>query len=215
MKWILFLFPLWLGAQQSRVFDADFRFSEGIYLSQDALLANTPDVSWSQITGEMVQLAEDYRLQVAGFGYKDRSYRTPYAISLDGQPYLFIRADEERGFHEFAGLRERGTYSTLRYDTLVHTRQLMRAYNPATGFPFREGWVERDRTRSLSRIFELTSGRRLPLDLPTVMRLVASESDLVAALERTGPEEQDKLIRALRIYNERHPLLLPRPQANR
>ncbi|MCP9235342.1 hypothetical protein [Lewinella sp. JB7] len=215
MRWIICLFPFWLTAQQSRVFDQDFRFRDGVYLSHDALLTNAPDIAWSQIAGEMVQLAEDYRLQIDGFGYKQGTHPTPYAISLDGQPYLFVRADAKRGFHEFAGLRERGRYATMRYDTLVHTRQLMKAYNPATGYAFREAWVERDRTRSLDRIVNMETGDRIPLELPVIRRIVSTEQDLVRALDRTDPAEREKLLRALKIYNVRHPLLLPAPQANR
>ena len=154
-------------------------------------------------------------MQVEGFGYKSGSFGEPYAITLDGLPYLFVREESRRGFYEFSGLRILGAYSTMEYDTIVHTRQLMKAYNPVNGKPFREGYVERDRENGVSRIIEMGTGRRLPLERTTVMRLVTGELDLVSALERSTPEETNKILRALVIYNERHPLLLPLPQANR
>ncbi len=215
MKWIFLLLPLWLNAQQRAPLDGNFRFNDGVYLTHAALLNNRPDVDWSDIDGEMVQLTEDHRVQVEGFGYKSGAYDQPYAISLDGLPYLFVREEPSRGFHEFAGLRIRGTYSTMQYDTVVRTRHLMKAYNPVNGIAFREGYVERDRQNALRRIVDMRSGRRLPLDQATVMRLVDGEDDLLSALERTAHNEENKVLRALVIFNERHPLLLPLPQANR
>jgi len=216
MRYLLFLLPLWIGAQtSSRTLDADFRFQDGVYLSHQSLINNLPDAPWSEITGEMVQLSEDFRLQVDGYGYKSGAYRKPYAVALDGLPYLFVRHSSRRDYHEFSGLRTMGTYATVQYDTIVHAELLMRAYNPANGLAFREGYVSRDQQRTLNRVVDMTSGRRLPLDQPTVMRLVGEERDLLAALERTERAATERLLRALTIYNERHPLLLPASQPNR
>ena len=209
LRYLLFLLPLWGSGQEAIIFDDAFRFQDGLYLSHASLLANTPDVPWAEVAGEMVQLAEDYRVQIDAFGYKSREYVTPYAIALDGLPYIFVRAVEKRNYHEFAGLRNRGTYSTMRYDTVVHAKLLMKAYNPTNGLAFREGYVDRDQQRSLARVMDLRTGRRYPLDRPTVMRLVAEEADLVAALERTDVEATEKIVRALQLYNSRHPLRLP------
>ncbi len=215
MKWILLLLPLSLTAQHRVPVDENFRFTDGVYLSHAALLNNRPDVSWSDIDGEMVQLAEDFRVQVQAFAYKSGAQEEPYAISLDGLPYFFVRKASDRDFYEFAGLRILGTYSTMQYDTVVQTRHLMRAYNPVNGQPFREGYVERDRQNELRRIVDMRTGRRYPLDQGTIMRLVAEEEDLLSALERTPPREETKILRALSVYNERHPLLIPPAQANR
>ncbi len=216
MKWIPCLLPWLLAAQSPEPFGPDSRFADGVYLTHAALLANQPDVEWSDISGEMVQLAEDQRVQIDGFGYKSgRQSGVPYAISLDGMPYLFVRHDARRRFYEFAGLRVAGRYSAISYDTTVHLRRLMKAYNPVNGRAFREAWVERDQQREVSRVIDMTDGRRLPLDKSTVQELLAREEDLVAALDRSEVAEEPKMLRALMIYNERHPLPLPVPQANR
>ena len=202
-----------MAAQQRTPLDADFRFRDGVYFTPEALIANQPDAEWGDIAGEMVQLPDDYRVQIDSFGYKQGRYVTPYAISLDGLPYLFVRQDTRRPFHEFAGLRNVGRYATLRFDTLEHTRQLMEAFNPATGRPFRRGWVERDRRREVHRIVDMTDGRRFPLEVAVVARLVAGETDLSSAVAKLAPDEEQKMIRALVLYNERYPLLISAPEA--
>ncbi|MEM6772446.1 MAG: hypothetical protein AAF597_17855, partial [Bacteroidota bacterium] len=159
---LLLLLPVALTAQQdSLVFDADFRFADGVYFSHDALLANQPDLSWEEIDGEMVQLTEDYRVQIADYGYKDVRINAailPYAISLDGLAYLFTRKNDKRNYHEFSGLRVRGNLSTLQYDTTYSVRQLMKAYNPVNGKPFRQAYAEREETKTLNKILHLRSG---------------------------------------------------------
>ena len=209
---LCFLFLFTVGLTGQNAFDANYRFPEGVYLSHAALLANEPDLEWEVIDGEMVQLPEDYRVQIAGYGYKDERLDAdiiPYAISLDGLPYLFVKKNGKRGFHEFAGLRVQGNLSTLRYDTTVTTRQLMKAYNPANGRPFRQAVVERDKTVTLNKILHLRSGALLPFDKPTLLRLCADDEELVTALKATEPDNHEMMLRALKLYDDRHPLSLP------
>ena len=215
MRWILLLLPLWLSAQQPAVYDADFRFADGVYLSSESVLDNTPDIPWSEISGEMVQLPEDHRVQIDGYGYhRGAEAGDPYAISLDGMIYLFVRRDARLGFHEFAGLRGPGPYPTVRYDTVEHRRQLMRAYNPATGMAFREGYIERDRRRTVLRIVDMVTGKRLPLNPAVVGELVADEPEIAAAVAKLTSDDEARLMRALMLYGQRHPLLIPLNQAS-
>jgi hypothetical protein len=206
----LFLFTTSLFAQAP--FNAEYRFPEGVYLSHASLLANKPDLDWEAIDGEMVQLPEDFRVQIADYGYKDVRINAdiiPYAISLDGVPYLFVKQNGKRGYHEFTGFRVQGALSTIRYDTTFTTRRLMKAYNPANGQPFREAYVEREKTVPLNKVLHLRSGALLPLDLPTLLRLCADDGELVTALKATDPTDQKMLLRAIKLYDDRHPLSLP------
>lgn len=120
---LLLLLTGFLQAQSPAPFNAEYRLPEGVYFSHAAVLAAQPDLSWEAIGGEMVQLPEDFRVQIADYGYKDVRINEdiiPYAISLDGMPYLFIRYDEKRNFHEFAGFRVMGALSTIKYLSLIH-----------------------------------------------------------------------------------------------
>ncbi|MEL6275668.1 MAG: hypothetical protein AAFU03_11240 [Bacteroidota bacterium] len=104
------LFACQLRAQVP--FDGTYQFPEGVYLTHESFLARIPDFSWEDIAGEMVQLPEDFRVQIADFGLKVGSLDAPvYAISLEGFPYFFAKEDTELQFHEFAGLRVRGIWS--------------------------------------------------------------------------------------------------------
>jgi hypothetical protein len=193
-------------------FNADYRFPEGVYLSHASLLANQPDLEWESIDGEMVQLPEDYRVQIAGYGYKDERINSeiiPYAISLDGEPYLFIRKDEQREFHEFAGFRVKGLLSVLKYDTTIVKRQLMKAFNPINGQPFRQAYVERKKTVSLTKILHLRTGALMPFTHQNLVRLCSDDEEIASALINVNPEKSEMMLRALKLYDDRHPLTLP------
>ncbi|MEM9259250.1 MAG: hypothetical protein AAGA62_06350 [Bacteroidota bacterium] len=218
-KALLFLLLLTglLRAQSPAPFNADYRLPEGVYFSHAAVLAAQPDLGWEAIDGEMVQLPEDFRVQIANYGYKDVRINAdiiPYAISLDGMPYLFIRHDDKRDFHEFAGLRVMGALSTIKYDTTVQVRQLMKAYNPINGQPFREAWVERTETRPLTKILHLRSGALVPFTRNSLIRLCTEDKDLTEALGRIDPKEEKLLLRALKLFDDRHPVSLPLTPSN-
>lgn len=211
-----FILPLGLTGQlDSAVFNADFRFVDGVYFSHAALVANQPDLGWEAIDGEMVQLPEDYRVQIANYGYKDVRINAdiqPYAISLDGLAYLFTSRNDQRNYYNFAGLRIRGTLSTLRYDTVLQVRKLMRAYNPVNGKPFREAWVVRDKTLLLEKILHLRSGALVPFTRQHLASLCANDPKLARAIQTTEAADTVMLRRALRLYDDRHPTRLPLPQ---
>jgi hypothetical protein len=128
---------------------------------------------------------------------------------LDGEPYLYVRKDEKRNFHEFAGFRVKGLLSTLQYDTTVVTRQLMKAYNPINGQPFRQAYVQRNRTISLTKILHLRTGALIPFTHQNLVRLCADDQEIARALLDVDPKEAVMLLRALKLYDDRHPLTLP------
>jgi hypothetical protein len=207
MRWLLLFLPL-TAFGQTQV--PTFRFAEGVYWSHDALLANQPDVRWERVEGEMVQLTADFRLLIEDFGYKEGGDRiTPYAVSLEGRPYFFVRADERRNYHEFAAPRIWGRWVTIQYDTLQQNRYLMRAYNPANGLPFREGYVDRQNWDRVEVMVNMLTGEREDLSYAAVLRVVATERDVVQALRRDPAAGRDKLVRALSVFNDRFPLRLP------
>lgn len=211
--YLLFLccLPALFGYGQ-QPFSADYQLPEGVYLSHSAFLAAQPDLGWESIDGEMVQMPEDFKVQIGGYGYKDVRLDgniMPYAISLDGQPYLFVRKNQARDFYEFSGLRVAGTLSVITYDTTVVTRRLMKAYNPSNGQPFREAWVERDKTLPLTKVWHLRSGALLPLTRENLNRLISDDKELTKALADLPEPTNDLLLRAVKLYDDRYPTTLP------
>lgn len=208
---LLLLLPLTLPAQTP--LDADFRFPGGVYLSHAALLALEPDLPWEATTGERVQLPDDYRVQIQHYGYRDTSLAAdllPYAVVLDGFVYLFVRHDVERDFYDFAGLRVLGALSTFQYDTKELVKKLITAYNPRNGQPFREAYVEREITVTHRKVLEMSTGKVVNANLSNLLLLCADDPDIVKALSRLSDPGYDMLLRAVKLYDDRHVIELPR-----
>ena len=194
----------------SVAFDHDYEFREGIYDDFTALRNNRPSRSWA-ISGErVIRLADDYRVQVE----TDEPVITQaYAIVVDGIPYLRGRWERERSFVEFAGLRVRGALCYLAYDTLVQKTFEVKAYNPATGKPFRRGKVSRTERQAVERVLDFRTGKLYPMTRDNLLGLIGNDAELRRAV-RALPENEDlpnRLFAALKIYDERYPLWMPRP----
>lgn len=200
------------GAQvDSLPLDRDFRFADGIYFSHAALQQNRPDLAWEAVDGRLIQLPDDYRLQIEHFRQEDEPlHERVYAVSLQGFPYLTVRYEAGRDFTELAGLRVRGRLCYLEYDTIRQRPVVIRAYNPVTGRPFRQSTVTRSERERVRRILDFATGRIYPYNRNSLEQLLAGDAILLRAVQTVDEaEEEEKLYRSLLIYDDRHPLYLP------
>jgi hypothetical protein len=178
-------------------------------LTHANFIAGVPDLKWDDIAGEMVQLPDDFRLQVAHFRLKNGK-PTPqiYAVSLDGFPYIFAKEDKRLDYHEFSGMRLNGRYRYFEYTDRVKTDNIMYAYNPVNGRPFRQGRVQREKNVLHQMVLDLASGKTWVFDRPGVSEIVETDSDLLRAVTIIEDDDREfglKLLQALRIYNQRYP----------
>lgn len=196
-----------------------FRFTDGVYYSFAALAANQPEHSWAGVDGEMIELAGSSRVQIAGMGFQGAALRQdPYAISLDGKPYLFVKVDSLLDYHEFAGLRNLGRYSYFEYERKVMRGRTMYAYNPSNGLPFRQAYVEREEVQTIRECLDMLTGRQFPLQRAELLRPLSEEPELIRAINQlqvNDPQLESKLLQAVVRYNERHPVFLPIRPLNR
>ncbi len=184
---------------------------DGIYFAHAELLAGTPNLNWADIKGELVQLPDDYRLQVAAMQPKDGgALPTIYAVVLDSFPYLLVKEDSQLHYHEFAGLRLAGRYRYYSYETYEEVSSRMYAYNPLNGRPFRQGIVSRKKAVLKKEILDLATGKIIPFTQTDLADLVSTDQDLVEAilaLETADPDFEAKLLQGLRLYNKRYPFI--------
>jgi hypothetical protein len=85
----------------------------------------------------------------------------------------------------------------------------MKAYNPVNGLPFRQAYVEREKTKTLNKILHLRSGALMPFTRENLARLCKDDAKLSKAILETDADNRELLLRALRLYDDRHPVLLP------
>ncbi|MEL6391636.1 MAG: hypothetical protein AAFY36_04360 [Bacteroidota bacterium] len=199
--------------------DDDFQFNDGIYFSFEALASNDADLGWYGIEGEMVELPGSRRVQIEGIGYGEAWVEEePYAIVLDGKPYMLTKIDSTLGYHEFVGLSRLGALAYYEYQGLVKRGQTMYAYNPVTRRPFREAYVERERIEMIRKYIDWNTGKQYELSRADLLLPLSQHPDLVRAMSALDPDENDfypKLLQALIRYNERTPVYIPTRTLNR
>lgn len=225
MKWIttsLFLIAGLASYAQTdsltRLHD-QFKFEDGIYFSFEALSQNEADLGWYGIEGEMVELSGSRRVQIENLGYGEAWIeKEPYAIVLDGKPYMLTKVDSLRGYHEFVGFRRLGAIAYYEYEGLVTRGQTMYAYNPLTRRPFREAYVERERVERIRRCIDWNTGREYALTRADLLIPLGEQPDLIRAMSALDPEDREfynKLLQAVMRYNERTPVYVPMKTINR
>ncbi|MEM6396234.1 MAG: hypothetical protein AAF741_07790 [Bacteroidota bacterium] len=225
MKWTMTVIILiyWIGIDAqtdslTRLRD-NFQFEDGIYFSFDALKQNDADLGWYGIEGEMVELSGSMRVQIDGLGYGEAWVeKEPFAIVLDGKPYVLTKVDSLRGYHEFVGMSRLGAIAYYEYEGLVKRGQMMYAYNPLTQRPFREAYVERERVEWIRRCVDWNTGQQFELSRADLLIPLADQPDLIRAMSTLKSEDRDfypKLLQAVVRYNERTPVYVPAKTLNR
>ena len=85
----------------------------------------------------------------------------------------------------------------------------MKAYNPLTGTVFRKGMVKRKTTTLEKRIFNLNDNQILNYDPLTLEKWIEKDKEILRALRLASNEEyEEKLIRALIVFNSRYPFII-------
>jgi hypothetical protein len=208
-----------LGAwaqQDSVLLDKAFRFVDGAYASWDALLRNSPTYSLARLDGSLVLQAEAYLLKVERLHPKGRP-DLPFDLSelplicLNGLPYVRAAYDTARQFTVYAGLRVRGRLSYFAYELPVKDTVLIQAYNPYNGRPFRQQEMVKPGVELQEYLLDLTTGQIWQYTLPNLLEAIADDPALVESMvQRTPAEARERMQRVILIYDDRHPLYLPR-----
>lgn len=198
--------------ESGQVLDNTFQFADGIYLSAHSLLTNTPEVSWG---GKPTVFANPQTEVVKAdywiLGTGDTLLATQaFALAISGKPFLRI-PEIDSPLEAFVPLKVRGRICYFSYaDTRKQTLEVT-AYNPLTGLPFRRGTVVNEEEAEVHGMYHFPTGGRAPLTKDNLLTWVADDASLVKAILDLADDNRqlDKLIKSIKIYDDRHPFLMP------
>ena len=205
----LFCFPLLLAAQPDSLrLTKDFRFTDGVYELPTDWQRNQPTTA----------LPEDFNPIISPRTGMLRMTSAPddllhyWGISYEGVPYIRIPADSIGSpLPTFAPLKVRGkicyfTYETTRTDSIDFA-----AYNPRYGYAFRRARLERTQPVQLERILHFETLELVPFNRHNLLRWTESDRAIYRTIEWIREEElAEKLYKALLVFDDRHPVYLPR-----
>ena len=201
MRWIFLATLLHIAGMSSAQSDNEirqyFNFEDGIYLSHESLLRNTPDI---RLTSNEKRIYSNplkiLRVNPADFGLKE------------DEPILFV-VEQGLPFYRsekccpetqvYVGLTIVGRLSVVSYDSEEIVDIPMTAYNPYNNKPFLTGSVKRERRITVTNLIDLETGSTFSKDDP-------------ALLEKIGVSKPfanlDSLIEAVSRYNSEHKLYI-------
>ena len=204
------LFPL--SVQSQTLITKNFEFTDGVYLTLDALQKNTPDYDWRDLKSNLAANPQTYMTQVDYMIEKSTGDSlvtdAVFAVCLGGIP--FIRLSREAISKElttFAGLRVRGRYSFYTYEDVQTKMVPISAYNPINGRPFRTAMVKREETVQFGKLMDFETGETVDFTQRNFLKIIKEDKELTKAVkELQGEDIISKLFKCLLIFDDRHPI---------
>ena len=194
----------------------DFQFRDGIYHNIEQLRANQPQIALENLGGSLVWQENAYLLKIETLypmGRPDLEFKLDdfEIVTYKGLPFFRVFTDSIRGFTAYAALRVRGRLSYYSYERSYMDSVMIKAYNPATGQPFRQQKMARPQLENIKKVINIATGQLLDFTLDNMFLLLEDDPSLIKTLEALSVEEAlKKMERFLLIYDDRNPLYLPK-----
>jgi len=198
------------------LFNKDFQFKDGLYKNVEQLRSNQPQVALENLSGSLVWQENAYLLKVEELhpmGRPDLQFNLDdfEIITYKGLPFFKVFEDSVRAFTAYAGLRVRGHLSYFSYERSYTDSVMIKAYNPATGRPFRQQKIARPQRENIKTVINIATGERFDFKLENMFILLEDDPSLLKTIKALPPEEaREKMERFLLIYDDRNPLFLPK-----
>ena len=87
--------------------------------------------------------------------------------------------------------------------------EVIKAYNPRTGIPFREGEVVTKREVKNSFMLSFEHGAIEALTVDNFLKWIEGDAKLTKTVERIEDNAEEKLFKCLLIYDDRNPVFVP------
>jgi hypothetical protein len=210
------LLPLSAEGQDSLAVTNDMQFSDGLYLSAFSFRSNEPDVRWESVGGDLFINPNTDIARFRLLGVRDsipeglQRVEDIWGFTYQGAPYIRIPREKPDDLPRFALLRVRGKICYYTYEVEEKKEVVIKAYNPLTGQPFRQGTVETEERVRIKKILHFERGENSDFTLPVFREWIQDDKRLVKTIDDLSPEEaEEKLFKCLLIYNDRNLVYVP------
>lgn len=187
---------------------------DGLYTHIGEFKKDAPSHFWKEYEGSWTYNAKLKCYQVEKIFKKGKPENniqdSIWGFTIKGVPYIRISPDScGRPLTLFAELTVRGLINTFSYEKENQELIPMKAYNPLTGTVFRKGVIKRNNTTLEKRIFNLTEEQIIPFSSPILEKWMEKDKEILRALNlATNEEYEEKLNRALIVFNSRYPFII-------
>jgi len=211
---LLFLNVFGLNAQSDSLvlLTKNFKFQDGIFMTFDDFKENNAILPWDMVYAKlhtnpqkMVTMVDTIALNM------DLIQENIWGFSLGGIPYINLKKKNEAGLNIFVGLKVRGHICYFSVDEVKEEVKVIKAYNPRTGVPFREGEVVTKKNVENKFMLSFETGEIKPFGIDNFLDWIENDKMLVKTVEAIEVSElSEKLFKCLLIYDDRNPVYVPK-----
>jgi hypothetical protein len=210
---VLSLTPFLLRAQSENVAMGNhFKFRDGLFLNFEQFQQNQPGLLWEEVMDKMVSTRPGiFKVETLLVGDVEENEPLPldsvWGFAYKGAPYVRVPQDtsDDRRFATFVALRLIGKICFFSYEREREREVVIRAYNPLTGRPFREGAVKQKETVVEDRIIYFPTGETADMKPAVVAKWIEDDPELWSAFDNLGPRpDKEDLYQTIVMYNERN-----------
>jgi len=188
----------------------NFKFQDGIYFSFEDFQSNKASLAWDSVYAKlhtnpqkMITLVDSLRHDGVTINQQ------VWGFSLGGIPYVNLQRRNKAGLDVFVGLKVRGNICYFSMEEVEEKVEVIKAYNPRTGIPFREGEVVTKREVKNSFMLSFEHGAIEALTVDNFLKWIEGDAKLTKTVERIEDNAEEKLFKCLLIYDDRNPVFVP------
>jgi hypothetical protein len=210
----LLLFGTLTISFSQRSLTQELKLTDGLYTHIGEFKKDAPSHFWKEYEGSWTYNAKLKCYQVEKIFKKGKPENniqdSIWGFTIKGVPYIRISPDScGRPLTLFAELTVKGLINTFSYEKENQELIPMKAYNPLTGTVFRKGVIKRNNTTLEKRIFNLNEDQILPYDSLILEKWMEKDKEILRALNlATNEEYEEKLNRAVIVFNSRYPFII-------
>ncbi|MCC6723168.1 MAG: hypothetical protein IT258_01570 [Saprospiraceae bacterium] len=200
------------NSQDSLLVTKNFRFADGIYYNLEQLHQSQPALPLEELTVHYFTNPQTSLTQLDSIFIKKSkkpvSLDSIWMICLDGVPSIRVPKHEiNRELPNFAAMKLRGKICYFTYPDYRKRKVRVAAYNPMTGRPFRQGYVEREEEVFVEKMLDFNSGKVADFNTQNLIGWIKNDDPLLVETLTEMPveEQQEKLFKCLLIYVDRNP----------
>ena len=192
----------------------NFKFKDGIFLSFEDFRTNSPSYSWEELEFSLFANPQTFITKVESIRKLDGTaidLEKVWGLSIDGIPHIRL----EKGalsddLYVFVSMKVRGKLCYFSYQDAKTEMVTIKAYNPLTKKPFREGKVPREVDVVIEKMLNFQTGELMDFTVDNFIDAIEKDDKkLVNTIQDLSPEEaRQKLFKCLLIYVDRNQVFI-------
>lgn len=189
----------------------NFKFKDGVYYSHTDLQMNSPSLSWDSLYSRLHTNPQNLTTLVDTIAHRSAlPLKKIWGFSLGGIPYVNLNQRNKAGLQKYAGLRVRGNICFFSSSETYKEPQMITAYNPRTGVPFRQGEVMTNKVKEKRYMLSFETGAITDFTASNFVEWIQEDAQMIKTVKNLNDEErEEKLFKCLLIYDDRNPVYVP------